>query len=333
MKSDRWNDYASALVNTYGEPVYRIGIDGGFACPNRKSDGSGGCAYCDETGSVAAYQRSKERSLGTDFYQTIKSSPRCTGENRQDIERRKISILEQIRHGSAFLDRRYGQGGRSIYFQAFTSTFGSAEVLKELYDCALSTGTYREFIVSTRSDCLDSGIADLLASYKKQVDEVWVELGLQTANDSTLAALGRGETVDQFVRSCEIAQRSSLRCSAHVILGLPGESYEHIARTAAILRQVKVDAVKIHNLHIVAGSRYFQEYEAGVLTAPSPQRHLDYTIYLLRRLSKDMMIQRFVSDTPRHRLAAPRDFGDKHTFVRTLMATMKDRQVIQGDLV
>lgn len=333
MSTTRWNDYGSALTALYGTKVYRIGIDGGFSCPNRHLDGSGGCAFCDETGSVAVYQRTAERGAGHRFNENVAVAQRRCDESESGLLQREASIREQIARGKAFIERRYGNCAQSVYFQAFSGTHGSCAVLKRLYGCALSTGRYRELIVATRSDCIDTEKVALLASFRPQVDQVWVELGLQTGNDETLASLDRGETVADFLHACSMLQAASIPVCAHVILGLPGESFSHVERTAAVLREAGVEAVKIHNLHIVSGSRMYGHYLAGEVTAPSSERHLRSVIHLLRRLEPSTMIERFTSDTPAHRLAAPRDFGDKHTFVRTLAARMEELDVRQGDLL
>jgi len=333
MHDRRYNDYATALEQTYGEKVYRIGVDGGFSCPNRNADGSGGCSYCDETGSVAVYHRVSEQNKGFCFDPHSTNPRRLPEDTEESLSKRKEHLLWQIDRAKMFLDRRYDTGGRSIYFQAFTSTYGRIEILKQLYDVALSTGSYREFIVSTRSDCLQLEKINLIASYKGQVDALWVELGLQSGNDTTLHTIARNETVNDFLEACTLAHRSGIHVCAHIILGLPGESFDEIDKTAEVLVKASVEAVKIHNLHIVAGSRLFEEFKAGLLTAPSMERHLAYTIHVLRRLPFSMIIERFTSDTPKHRLAAPRDFGDKHGFVRCLNLEMERLDVRQGDLL
>ncbi len=38
-----WRTYTDYLKRNYGHSVYRIAIDGGFSCPNREKDRSGGC--------------------------------------------------------------------------------------------------------------------------------------------------------------------------------------------------------------------------------------------------------------------------------------------------
>jgi uncharacterized protein len=328
-----WLDYKSALIAKYGEPVYRIGVDGGFSCPNRNSNGRGGCIYCDVKGSSAVYQRKSESNYrrNSGFVPNIDSiaDPRRPA----TLESRKESILQQIQRGAAFIDMRYPGSGRSMYFQAFTNTFDTIQNLRELYDCALSTDSYREFIVSTRPDCLSPQVVQLLESYKSKVETVWVELGLQSGNDETLQRIGRGHTVQDFSNACARLHEAGINISAHVILGLPGETYSHIECTAAVIRANPLQAIKIHNLHVVAGTQLFDMYAQGELSVASMDRHLSETIFLLRRIPSDIAIQRFVSDTPMHRLAAPRSFGDKGVFLNRLRDQMEKQNVFQGDLV
>ena len=328
----RWLDYKSALIAKYGEPVYRIGVDGGFSCPNRNCNGRGGCIYCDAKGSSAVYQRKSESNYrrNSGFVSNIDT---IAQQGRPvSLESRKESILVQIQRGAAFIDMRYPGSGRSIYFQAFTNTFDSIQNLKELYDCALNTANYREFIVSTRPDCLSPQVVRLLESYKSRVETVWVELGLQSGNDVTLQRIGRGHTVQDFSNACTRLLQSGINVSAHVILGLPGETYSHIERTAAVIRTTHPQAIKIHNLHVVAGTQLFDMYALGELSVASMDRHLSETVFLLRRIPSDIAIQRFVSDTPMHRLAAPRNFGDKGVFITRLRERMAEENVFQGDL-
>ncbi|PKL14073.1 MAG: TIGR01212 family radical SAM protein [Spirochaetae bacterium HGW-Spirochaetae-8] len=330
----RWLDYKSTLLARYGTTVYRIGVDGGFSCPNRNPTRGGGCIYCDAKGSSAPYQRKEESSYrrsSSHFVPDIDQiAVACAP---QTLEDRLQSITRQVSQGEAFIDSRYPGASKSIYFQAFTSTFDTLGNLRRLYDHALSTGSYRELIVSTRPDCLSEEVVSLLASYRGKVETVWVELGLQSANDDTLKWIGRGHTVDDFIQACTRAHLGGLQVSAHVILGLPGESYAHIERTAQVISAVHPQAIKIHNLHVVAGTRLYEEYLKGELSIASRPRHISETIHLLRRIPSDIAIQRFISDTPMHRLAAPRHFGDKGVFVRQLRAHMELQDVHQGDLL
>ncbi len=330
--TERWRSYKTYLIERYGQPVYRIGVDGGFTCPNRNAGRTGGCIYCDAKGSSAAYQRKQESGY------TRKSA---FVENIDDVaddfaplalEERKASLTKQIARGTKFLDERYPGSARSIYFQAFTNTYDSLDVLQALYDHALSTGDYRELIISTRPDCLDNKVVELLASYKDRVDAVWVELGLQSGNDETLRWIGRGHTVEGYRDATERLHAAGLEVCTHVILGFPFEKESHILKTADVIASTKVEALKIHNLHVVAGTRLYEMYRESRFHISTRAEHLANTVLLLRHIPSNIVIQRFTSDTPSHRLAAPRDFGDKNIFLSELRTHMDLLDITQGDL-
>ncbi|MBN2627842.1 MAG: hypothetical protein JXA95_14330, partial [Spirochaetales bacterium] len=150
--------YSSYLKEKYGKPAYRVGVDGGFTCPNRDRDRrGGGCTYCDPFGSRSAY----------------------VGDEDMGLE-------GQIHRSLAAMKQRYRAEIFMLYFQAYTSTYGQVEELRALYDRGLACHDFSELIVSTRPDCLDGEKADLLASYARPGFDVWAELGLQTVHGSTL---------------------------------------------------------------------------------------------------------------------------------------------------
>lgn len=328
---ERWRSYKPYLIDRYGKPVYRVGLDGGFSCPNRSNDRTGGCIYCDAKGSSAVYQRRDESryTRKSGFVENIDNQNHCL--RPITLDQRKASLENQIQHGLDFLDSRYSGCEKSIYFQAFTSTFDDIEVLQSLYDLALSTGRYRELIVSTRPDCIGDDVIRLLASYKDRVDAVWVELGLQSGNEETLRWIGRGHTVEDYRNASARIHDAGLEISSHVILGFPFETDQHILNTAKVLRETHPQAIKIHNLHIVAGTRLYDQYRRQPFHIPSRAEHVANTILLLRHIPQDIVIQRFISDTPSHRLAAPRNFGDKNGFLNDLRAEMEQANAFQGD--
>ena len=320
----RWNNYRDYLERLYGCPVYRIGIDGGFSCPNRDKEGHGGCSFCDGTGAVAVYQRKSESGFT--------HSSAFDDEISQSLLPRLLSIEEQIQRGKTFLSRRYGAKAFSIYFQSYTNTYDSLENLRRIYDRALGTGSYKEFIVSTRPDCLPDDVLSLLSSYGSSGMRVWVELGLQSADDSTLLRIGRGHTSAVWKDAAERVHDHGLLLSSHVILGLPGETIDDEMRTIDLVNSVGSEGIKIHNLHVPGGTRLSEEYLEGVFTVSSEERYLESAELALRRLSPDTIVQRLICETPMHRLAAPRVFPDKSLFLSHLDRAMEEHGTRQGDL-
>lgn len=326
----RYRDYRSFLEETYGKKVYRIGVDGGFSCPNRDKEGRGGCIYCDGTGSKAAYQRREESDLaGTRFNE--KASERLLLSSLS-LKERECAIRDQIARGKEFVMRRYGAEAFGLYFQAWTNTYAPVEELRDLYGDALSTGTYVEFIVSTRPDEIDGQKADMLASFQNKDRKVWVELGLQSANDRTLSAINRGHDVACWQRACRLLHQKGLSVCVHVIFGLPGEGRDDYLHTAQVIARAGVEAVKIHNLDICGGTALLDRFLDGEISVPSAERHLESVVLFLRHIPSTVVVERLLCETPSHRLASPVSFGNKNRFLSQLEEMMEAQGVAQGDL-
>ena len=324
MTYDRWNNYREYLLNKYGTSLYRVGVDGGFSCPNRTKERQGGCTFCDGTGSIAVYQRTSESAFRHDssFDEGVS----------EEVLLRFQSIENQIKKGLEFIHRRYKAKLAALYFQSWTNTYDTADNLKHIYDMALSCGDFSEFIVSTRPDCVEDDVADLLAGYITKDREVWVELGLQSASDETLRRVNRGHTLSDYIKCMERLHKRGIKVCTHVILGLPGEEREDFIETAKVLNEVGSEGVKIHNLHIPGGTKMAEEYLEGEITSWSTERYMNEVEYFLRLLNPEMIIERLVCETPSHRLMAPRHFMDKSLFLRTLNDKMEKDNTRQGDL-
>ena len=311
--------YSTYLKQKYGQPVYRIAVDAGFTCPHRDSSGGGGCTFCDELGSRAAYQ---ESVVGESAIRIRRGS---------DVSPERLEIIRrQIERGREFLYRRYGAERYILYFQAFSNTFAPPAQLRRIYDFALAQTEFCEFIVSTRPDCVSSAHVALLSEYLDRDIEVWVELGLQSAHNHTLRRVNRSHTVEQFERTYRQLRAAGLKMSVHLIFGLPGESFEDMMATTDYVAGLRPDAVKIHNLNIASETPLAAEYAAGVFTVPSGQRHLEYVVEALQRLPEDTVIQRLTCDTSADRLVAPRYFTPKSQFYQQLDRKMEQLQVHQG---
>lgn len=325
-----YRSYSHHLRQTYGKAVYRIGIDAHFSCPNRQSDGSGGCAFCDGTGSASTYLRQQEsRFMHDSAYQGEVSSK----VNRTPMElAQRIALVEkQVRRGKQFIRNRYRSESFSLYFQAYTNTYDQLDVLKALYDKGLEDGPFVELIVSTRADCINEEVVALLSTYLSQVKRVWVELGLQTADEQSLSLLGRNDSVERYISAVNSLHSAGIGVCTHVILGLPGEGKDAFMRTAQLVNQVQSEAVKIHNLHVCGGTRLEGWYRQGEVSVASMRRHVQQSIHFLRFLNPSIVIERMMCETPSHRLVSPRHFADKHQFLEAVRCEMSEKGYRQGD--
>jgi radical SAM protein (TIGR01212 family) len=177
-------------------------------------------------------------------------------------------------------------------------------VLEGLWSSLLSFPEVVALCVGTRPDCVPDPVLDLLARYRERW-EVWLELGLQSARDDTLARLGRGHTAAQFADACRRARARGLMVCAHVILGLPGEGPGDEARTAAFLGDLGAEGVKLHHLAVVRGTALERSWRAGDLRLLEEAQYAARAVDFVRALPPRTILHRLVGDTAADRLLAP----------------------------
>ncbi|MBN2658210.1 MAG: TIGR01212 family radical SAM protein [Spirochaetales bacterium] len=303
MKPDEpFLNYSRYLRQKYGETAYRVSIDGGFSCPNRGVDRNlPGCSYCSSFGSRSAY----------------------IGETEQDVR-------EQIERNLKVLKSRYDARIFMLYFQAYSSTWAPVRQLKKLYDDSLALGRFRELIVSTRPDCLSDATCRLLASYRRDDFDVWVELGLQSAHEQTLKRINRGHDRDQFEEAFSRLRNHGLKIAVHLIFGLPGEDHGMMMETVRYVASLKPEGIKFHNLHIPSDTAMFRELEAGEMAIPSSAGHVRYLADAIERIPPDTVVMRLTTDTPRQRHIVPGAMLDKTIIYNRLREELLRRGTKQG---
>lgn len=294
--------YKQFMIDRYGEPLFRVPIDLDFGCPNRQPDGSGGCTFCPENGA-----RSQ---------QTLQSQ----------------TVEDQVRDAIQFSRRRYRAKKFMAYFQAYTSTFAPASEQRTLYDRVLRKENFDAVSIGTRPDCLSDDSLDYLCELNESTD-VWIELGVQTAHNSTLEKINRGHTWQQSREAIMRLHQRGLKVAVHVIIGLPGETADHFNRTAELLAELPIDGVKIHNLHLIRGTQLAFEYVREKFKLFGPHEYAEYVIDFIRRLPAAIPIMRLTTDTPVTELIAPIWYMEKGQFLEYVQQQMIFREYEQGDLV
>ncbi len=294
--------YSDYLKNRYGRIVYRVGVDGGFSCPNRRNGrADNGCTFCGSFGARSAY-------LGDD---------------------EKI-IEEQISRSISFLKRRYRAKDFILYFQAYSNTNADWEELKKKYDYGLSLGNFVELVVSTRPDCVNEDICKLLASYISTNLDVWVELGLQSSSDISLNRVNRGHNYQDYITAYKMLKKYEIKVAVHLIFGLPEEDSNAMLKSVEDVAKLKPDGIKFHNLHIPTGTVMFDEYLRGELSFPSSTRH-SYTVAdAIERIPPKTVIMRVNTDTPGSRHIIPGYFLDKSIIYNKIENILNSRETIQG---
>ena len=293
----RYNNLSSYFRDKYGRRLSKICIDGGFSCPNRDGKcGTGGCIYCGERGA------GEHIAAGTD-------------------------ITEQVRFGLSH--GRYD--GYIAYFQNFTNTYAELDVLRLRYDAALIDGRIKALAIGTRPDCIDEGVADLLAEYKSRVD-VWVELGLQTASDRTAEIINRGYRTEVFCRAAELLHQRGIPVVAHMIIGLPSEGEREVLDTVRLINSSATEGVKIHSIYVMEGTRLAEMYRSGLYTPPAFDEYVRLAAECVARLRPDIILHRLTGDCPDGMLVAPEWNRDKNKVLSSIRERLAEQGLFQGAL-
>jgi len=270
-----YRDLNGYLRGLFGERVQKITLDAGLTCPNRDGRvGRGGCLYCNPRGS------------GTGAWS------------------RGLSISRQMEEGQARLGQRYGAKKFIAYFQSFTNTYAPTEILEPLYREALAFPGVVGLSIGTRPDCLEDEVLDLLTALKRDY-LVWLELGLQSANDDTLKRINRGHDVSCFTAAVTRAAARGLETVAHVILGLPGEGPGEMAATASCLAGLPLKGVKIHLLYVTRDSALAALYRRGAYRCLTEEEYVSWVVDFLELLPPQMVIHRLTGDPHPGELLAP----------------------------
>ena len=294
----RYNRLTEYLKNKFGERTLKICIDGGFTCPNRDGTaGIGGCIFCSEHGSGDHLNSSK-------------------------------NIQAQVE--SYFSSYRSKRANKFIaYFQNFTNTYDTIANLKLKYDSALIDDRIVALAVATRPDCITEEVVKLLKSYSEKY-YVWVELGLQTANDQTGILINRGYSSKQFSDAVALLNKYKIDVVTHIMVGLPGETNDDLHNTVKFINNHNIQGLKIHSTYVIQNTKLAQMYYDGKYTPLELDDYLNSVVYILTHISPNIVIHRISGDAPKDLLIAPGWNAHKKLVLNGVDSILKEKDLYQG---
>lgn len=290
------------LLERFGRPLHRVALDAGSTCPNRDgSKGRGGCVYCDVEGSG-------------------------TGALRSGVE-----LAGQLERGLARIARR-GAGVAAIaYLQSYSNTYVAPERLDEVL------GVIEPYLgrgvacvsVATRPDTLPDWALARLAELGRRAP-VWIELGLESADDAVLERIQRCHTLADFELCAERIRAAGLGLVGHAILGLPGDGREGARRTAEALARSGAIGIKVHHLMVLRRTVLERWWRAGEVELLEPATYVEWLADFVERLAPEQVLHRLTGDSPPADLLAPHWGVHKNAIREQLAAELRRRGTVQG---
>ncbi len=299
-----YHDFSAFLGRHFPFKVQKIALNAGFTCPNRDgTKGKGGCTYCNN------------QTFNPEYCHTCQP----------------VSV--QLEKGKAFFAGKYPQMRYLAYFQAYTNTYGELEALKRKYEEALAVDGVVGVVIGTRPDCVTDDLLDYLQRLSRNAF-ILVEYGIESVYEPTLMRINRGHTYAQTVDAIRRTAVRDILTGGHLILGLPDETDEMLIRAAGELSRLPLTTLKLHQLQLIRGTAMAKEYERNpeAFRLFELDRYIDLVVAFIEHLRPDLVLERFVSQSPKALLIAP-DWGLKnYEFTARVVKRMKEKGAYQGKL-
>ena len=293
--------FGDYLRNKFNCRVFKLPINTGLSCPNREAAG-GGCVFCSEDGSAA---------------------PGAYSQN---------SITLQMEAAKNNLKRIDEETKYIAYFQAYTNTYSTTANLKRLYDEALGYPNIVGLMIATRPDCLPDNIIDIIENYRRKDFELWVEIGMQSRHEKSLAFLNRGHSHKETVDAARRISYRGIKSCMHIILGIPGETWHDMMATAEEVSSIPVSGIKLHHMHIINGTKLDEIYRHKEITLLSMKEYVSTACDFLERIRPDILVHRLFGDRSQKSLCAPRWGKHKGAVIKAIEDEFEKRATYQGFL-
>ena len=299
--SSRYFTLSTYFHNRHGRRIQKIPLDAGFSCPNRDGTlSSKGCLFCN--------------ALGSGTGQGIAS----------------IGLADQYAHWRTRFQKKYKAHAFLAYLQSFSNTYGPLSKLTGVLKALHGLPELEGICIGTRPDCLDQPKLEALAAFPGT--ENWLDLGLQSSNNTTLERINRGHDAQCFARAARMAGAMGLKICVHVIAGLPGEDMDDFLETIQFVNQLPVKGIKIHNLYVCKGSGLARWWQRGAYRPLGMEEYIQWAVQGLSRLRPDIVVHRINGDPQPGELLAPHWAQAKSQVIEGIVRHLEDRDLWQGKL-
>lgn len=296
------NTLGRSLLRRRGRRLRRVMMDLGLSCPNRDgTSGYGGCIYCDIHGSGTG--ASREQGLEAQWQEGLARARKVNPEGPAAI----------------------------LYFQSYSNTWPDLDPLAAALEHAQSWAQEAPILaIGTRPDCFSPEAAELLAQQLGTFEEVWVEFGLETADDEVQKRIGRHDTLANFHAACELAGKHGLTRIAHCLAGLPGEKPGGLLRQVEEVRRAGCEGIKFHQLMVLKRTKLAHEWMNGDISLLDDQEYIQMVADALEILPPEVIVHRLVAEAPATEYLAPKPWPGRQKVHSEIENELRRRGSSQG---
>ena len=212
---------------------------------------------------------------------------RCSFCNQKTISGRQtpidVSDIEKAVE-TALSTAECNEGEIAFFGGSFTS-IDKAYMLRLLKKANeyVSRGLFRGIRISTRPDCINEEILDILIAHGVSS----IELGCQSMDDGVLSMNNRGHTSDSVVRAAKLIKDYGLELGVQMMTGLYGDTREKSIETAKKLIALKPDTARIYPTVVLEGTELERLYRKGEYAPQSIEEATELCAELLMMFSRN----------------------------------------------
>jgi radical SAM protein (TIGR01212 family) len=184
--------------------------------------------------------------------------------------------------------------------------------------------------IGTRPDCFSEDAAQLLAKQLEHFEEVWIEFGLESADDNVQRRIGRHDTLQNFRDACKLAHRYGLKSIAHCIAGLPEEKEDGLLRQVDEVNKANCHGIKFHQLMVLRKTILAKQWMDGEIELLDDKQYIQKVADALEILDPEIIVHRLVAEAPDSEYLAPKPWPGRQNVHSRIELEMELRGSIQG---
>ena len=301
MLNSHYNNINDYLKKKYGRKIFKVCVDGNFTCPNRDgTKGLGGCIFCNNRGS------------GEHINNSISISQQVTC---------GIDKVIKKRHANSFI----------VYFQNFTATYDSIDMLRKKYLEATEDSRVVILSIATRPDCINNAIIDLLKEIQaiRHID-IWIELGLQTIHSSTAKRINRCYDTIEFYNAVNLINNAGFDIIVHIMFGLPNETSHDMLQTVQAISCLNIQGVKFHCTTVLKETYLEKLYKTNRYSPLNLIEYIDILTESIKILPPKIVVHRLISDSIGENILAPIWTSNKLLMLNSIAKKFEIDNIKQG---
>lgn len=193
---------------------------------------------------------------------------RCSFCNQKTISGSTKKLTAQDVHDAVkiALNGNFESQNGEIAFFGGSFTAIEREYMISLLSAAkeyIDKGCFKGIRISTRPDCIDEQVLDVLSFY----GVTSIELGCQSMSDRVLSLNERGHTAKDVVESAKLIKERGFELGVQMMTGLYGDDDETAVETAKKLIELKPDTARIYPTIVLENTTLALLYERGIYKA------------------------------------------------------------------